>query len=74
MFNKQLKAENARLQERVEYLESLMAKEGHVHNFVETNRRLINGFEASNGMPSEYMVTKVCSDCGKEETKMSRGI
>lgn len=48
-------------------------KKEHVHEYIEVDRVLLNGFQASNGCSSEFYVTRQCLKCGREETKWELG-
>lgn len=72
MFNrkkvKQLEDENKQLKEELMLLEAALLDEGHQHQFVVLEKKLLNGFEVSNGMSSEYLIRQRCATCGKTET------
>lgn len=68
-----LKNENNDLKQQVATLNAALIKSGHQHDFIETDRKLLNGYQASNGCSSEYNVTRVCTTCGKKETNFELG-
>ena len=45
-----------------------LLREGHRHDFVKTNRTLLNRYHSSLGMSSKYRIDYICATCGKKET------
>lgn len=55
----------SKLYDRIAYLESLLEKEGHVHDYIVTKSVINTHLSCLSGFEIIYDVTKICTKCQK---------